>query len=53
MTPALFEELVDDSAGDLMALGADLEALKKEAERVLPGLRDTAVAFLKAWARLA
>lgn len=53
MTPALFEELVDDSAGDLMALGADLEALKKEAERVLPGLRDTAIAFFKAWARLA
>ena len=52
MTPALFEELVDDSAADLIALGVDLEALKKGAERVLPALKDTAIAFFKAWASL-
>ena len=53
MTPALFQELVDDSAGDLIALGVDLEALKKEAFRVLPSLRDKALEFFKAWAKMA
>ena len=53
MTPALFEELVDDAAGDLIALGVDLVTLKKEAFRVLPSLRDTAVEFFKAWAKMA
>ena len=53
MTPALFEELVDDAADDLIANGADLASLKKEAFRVLPSLRDTAVEFFKAWAKMA
>ena len=53
MTPALFEELVDDAAGDLIALGVDLVTLKKEAFRVLPSLRDTALEFFKAWAKMA
>ena len=53
MTPALFEELVDDAAGDLIALGVDLVTLKKEAFRVLPSLRGTAVEFFKAWAKMA
>ena len=53
MTPALFEELVDDGADDLIANGADLASLKKEAFRVLPSLRDTAVEFFKAWAKMA
>lgn len=53
MTPALFEQLVDDAASDLMALGVDLVTLKTEAFRVLPSLRDTAVEFFKAWAKVA
>ena len=53
MTPVLFEELVDDAAGDLIPLGVDLVTLKKEASRVLPALRDTAVEFFKSWASLA
>lgn len=52
MTPALFQELVDDGAGDLIALGVDLEALKKEAFRVLPSLRDKALEFFKTWGKL-
>jgi len=53
MTPALFQVLVDDGADDLIANGVDLEALKKEAFRVLPSLRDTALEFFKAWAKMA
>ena len=53
MTPALFQELVDDGADDLIANGVDLASLKKEAFRVLPSLRDTALEFFKAWAKMA
>jgi len=53
MTPALFQVLVDDGADDLIANGVDLASLKKEAFRVLPSLRDTALEFFKAWAKMA
>lgn len=50
MTPEILAEMVDESRGDLAAMGLDADALAGQAWECLPGIRELATTVFSRWA---
>lgn len=50
MTPEILSEMVEESRGDLTALGLDPDVLAHQARECLPGIRELATTVFSRWA---